>query len=559
MNRTRLFQFLLVILILSINGAVLFSHQTTLLNWFNTDDAFYYFKVAQNIVEGRGVTFDGIALTNGFHPLWMVVILPIFSLSQYSLILPLRLVIALQALLSVGASIMMFNMFRRHASETVSFVVALVWVLLPQIYDIASKGGTEAGLNVFILTLFWAQLSQVVTKFSPSQFNLRNIASLGALAALVFLTRLDQVFLVFLTGGWLLIRLWLASKESIVNFLARWQRWLKVGLAYFAPLTLTLIVYMVSNKLFFGSETPVSGKIKRWWGTLKYTVYGKPPNNFKDFWAEIVSTKSSIGPWSSLTVPYQAFTEWLRGQLTSINGSDFQYANWGISIALVGLLAFLLIRQRDYFLSAFRHLNIVPLFLGCVVHIAYYKLGGYAAQKSWYWIGETMLIVLLAGMHIESMVRQISRPRTLKWTAEVLVLLVAVMLIRPYARQISNNLVNDPPPGEQYYLMRAHWLEENTEPGALIGMTGSGSTGYFIQDRVIVNLDGLISSTVYFILLQNATADEYLASIGLDYVFGNAYILQNSNPYLWNFSGHLETYREFPLRDGAIVLFRFVE
>jgi hypothetical protein len=28
--------------------------------WFTRDDAYYYFKVAQNISEGHGSTFDGI-------------------------------------------------------------------------------------------------------------------------------------------------------------------------------------------------------------------------------------------------------------------------------------------------------------------------------------------------------------------------------------------------------------------------------------------------------------------------------------------------------------------
>ena len=42
--------------------------------WFTRDDAFYYFKVAQNISEGNGSSFDGINLANGYHPLWMVVL-----------------------------------------------------------------------------------------------------------------------------------------------------------------------------------------------------------------------------------------------------------------------------------------------------------------------------------------------------------------------------------------------------------------------------------------------------------------------------------------------------
>ena len=37
------------------------------------EDFYYYLKVAQNISIGAGVTLDGEAITNGFHPLWMIV------------------------------------------------------------------------------------------------------------------------------------------------------------------------------------------------------------------------------------------------------------------------------------------------------------------------------------------------------------------------------------------------------------------------------------------------------------------------------------------------------
>lgn len=47
--------------------------------WFQTDDAHFYFVVARNIVAGNGITFDGIGLSSGFHPLWMLAILPVFA------------------------------------------------------------------------------------------------------------------------------------------------------------------------------------------------------------------------------------------------------------------------------------------------------------------------------------------------------------------------------------------------------------------------------------------------------------------------------------------------
>jgi hypothetical protein len=37
------------------------------------DDAWYYLTIGRNLVDGRGSTFDGTNLTNGYHPLWQAV------------------------------------------------------------------------------------------------------------------------------------------------------------------------------------------------------------------------------------------------------------------------------------------------------------------------------------------------------------------------------------------------------------------------------------------------------------------------------------------------------
>ena len=73
------------------------------LNWFLSDDAFYYYKIAQNIVEGRGSTFDGVNPTNGYHPLWLIICVPIFALARYDLVLPLRIVILVSTALGAAS------------------------------------------------------------------------------------------------------------------------------------------------------------------------------------------------------------------------------------------------------------------------------------------------------------------------------------------------------------------------------------------------------------------------------------------------------------------------
>jgi len=81
------------------------------------------------------------------------------------------------------------------------------------------------------------------------------------------------------------------------------------------------------------------------------------------------------------------------------------------------------------------------------------------------------------------------------------------------------------------YLDGVRRLEEHTNENSLIGMTGGGNTAYFIENRTIVNLDGLINSVEYFKALKNGTATQFLEKMKLDYVYGKPYILQETQPY----------------------------
>lgn len=542
----------LLIIILIPHLFAVFAHQKIILNWFTTDDAFYYFKTAQNIVEGQGITFDGIARTNGFHPLWMILLVPIFTLARYDLILPLRLVIALQALLGLGSALILFQFIRTRCSRWTAFVTALIWAFIPIIYKVVFKGGTEAGLNAFFLVLLWWQYYQVSEKLSQGKINIWRIVALGCLASLTFLSRLDNVCLIFIAGGWLLLRFWRQPGAESVTPISTFKWWLKLGFSYFTPVVTTLGLYLVVNQLYFGSAMPVSGKIKRWWGTLKYTVYGKPPKSVSDFFSEVFSPNDSIGPWAIVISPLNNFRDWYSALAI---GSKFL---WGaVLIALLGMIVFLIIRNRKFVVTTFWHWNLIPLLAGCIIQIIYYKASGHTAQKEWYWMAEMLFVVLLLGIVLETLARGAMKlPQGDKLVAAGALILTAALVI-PYLKTPFQVINYVPSNEEHFYLRRANWLAENTEPNSMIGMTGSGSSGYFVQDRVLVNLDGLISSQEYFVHLQNATADEYLESIGLDYVFGNDYILQRTNPYQWNFENRLEEFRYFEVGDKTLVLFKF--
>jgi hypothetical protein len=532
----KFFQLMIVLFILIPHLLIVFSHQNILIDWFNTDDAFYYYKTAQNVVDGKGFTFDGFGRTNGFQPLWMLVLLPVFFIIRNDLITPLRVVIGLQTLLSLGAALILYRLFQKNCSKPVSFLMALGWSMLPAIHDLTNQGGMESGLNTFFIIVFWSQANQVIEHFSESKKPLRWILGLSGLAVLTLFSRLDNVFFVYLMGAWVILRLWKRPDEKRVF---SWKRLIELGSAYFAPLTLALGGYMLINKVYFGSFMPVSGTIKRWWGTLDYTVYGYPPKDLQAWLGELFSENGNIGPFSGIVKIVQSLKEWISNSWSY----DFLsgQAVFGILIVFFLLLIGLIIYfQRDFVKKIFWKWSLVPIFVSCAFHIAYYKGIGQVAQKQWYWIIENFLVFLIAAILIEGLFRILSQWNYGRVAAISLVVLLTIGIMEPHVGRIKRVLDYSPMGDEHLYLKSVHWLEAHTEPGSIIGMTGAGSTGYFIKDRIIVNLDGLINSVEYFVHLQNATADQYFASIGGDYIFGNAYILQDTNPYLWNFDQRLE-------------------
>src|SRR5215510_4787998 len=128
MKRFPWFEIILVIVVgaISLYGASA-DAQNFSLRWFTRDDAYYYFKVAQNISEGNGSTFDGINKTNGYHPLWMAICIPIFALARFDLILPLRILFLLMSGLSIGTAILLYRLVGKIFAPAIGALAAIYW------------------------------------------------------------------------------------------------------------------------------------------------------------------------------------------------------------------------------------------------------------------------------------------------------------------------------------------------------------------------------------------------------------------------------------------------
>lgn len=639
--------------------------------WFIRDDAYYYFKVAQNISEGRGSTFDGIHPTNGYHPLWLLVCIPIFALARYDLILPLRILAVVTGLLQYGTAIILYRLLRKAISPPVGMLAAAYWLFNSYILLFMYKTGVESGLSLLLLVTLLYMLYKFDTVWSREPRILTKVALIGLTALLTAFGRLDLAFTVIVVGIWVVFRgtaiRYLLPLDAlaiivavVVAFLMRlgfdayydaavsaeimlgaalvvtvpilyilglyespsnwrplrivtrlalavaagsvlvaavllagnalgilppysryvlmlfvafcfiflflirlavyvlrqdrrpsagvrpldmlrasWKRWLREGTVFYGILGSGMGLYMVWNRLAFGTFTPVSGQIKHWWGTFVHSIYGTNATSWLTFFA--INPFSDFNAWAP---PTTAFSDWTNPILYKDAGG---YGNptwqqnfaWILLIAILLVCLVLLIRVKKSTRAVLRA-GMLPLFVGSWLQILAYNVPGYASPKEWYWIAEQLFLVILGAAMLNVAFELLSDhwPR-----ARVLIGLFVVLATARagYAYWRDTRALNpygQTPPGTPYADV-IPVIENATKPGDIIGMTGGGNIGYLMPSRIIVNMDGLINSYQYFQALQTGTGPDYLYNSGMRYVFANPELL-SANPYRGQYEGRLQ-------------------
>jgi hypothetical protein len=538
------FEFVIIAIVLVAHLYVFFAPANNLMSWYTTDDAFYYFKTAQNFGEGRGITFDGFGRTNGFHPLWFIICVPVFLLARIDLVLPLRVIVLVSAALSAGTAILIFRTLKRVVSKYGAMAAALLWIMTVEIHSVTTTLGMESGVNVFTLALLVYLVVDIEIKRGSGRVTTGDIFRAGVAATLAMMARLDNGFTAAAMGLWLMLRLWHTGFDSGDE--SPWKkRWL-VMWNYFAPMAITLGVYMLGSQLYFGTPLPVSGTIKRWWGTLPNTVYGFPVDSFLGYLGNWVTPIPDLGPWSLITRIPHAIARTLQSLFT-FDGDEqtlkfiHRYFVLGVSLVLgVGLAAIIKARWTAVKKNAVV-LALIPFFIGCAFQISAYKATGYVETLRWYWAGEMLWTILAAGVLLGLVISLLEKINIKENTIKLVTGLVGILMLVQFGSYLTGLISYEVLPGEEEaYMAGARALEKYTESGAVIGSTGGGVGGYFIKDRTIVNLDGLINSYEYFHLLRRVKAAEYYDRIGLDYVYGNIYMVTESDPYARNFAGRLE-------------------
>lgn len=537
------FELFLVIGILIAHIYVSLAPANSLMNWFTTDDAFYYFKTAQNIGLGNDISFDGISRTNGFHPLWMVICVPIFLLANTDLILPLRIVILLAGLMNAVTVVLIWRMFKQNKAAFAGVVAALFWAFSIRVHTITVTLGMESTVNALTVTLLVYMAAQLDIKRENGSLRENDFLNLGITAIFTFLSRIDNGFVILAVLLWALFKHFNSMSVAGETKLQAWQRRLKVALLLGLPVGITVGAYLGFNKLYFGTEMPVSGQIKRWWGTLPNTVYGFPVDNYKVFLTHLITPQVNIGPFALATQTPHDIADFIEG-LIKFQGDQKTIHRILVlisSIILMVISGFFIMRNWKRFMRLVDRFYLIPFFIGCMCQITSYKSTTYIETLNWYWVSEMVLVVLTGGVVLDSVIEWMRSKLDNIRLFQAGGVLIGLLIILPYISYIRNLAPYQVDPEfAEAYLGGAHALETYTEPGSTIGTTGGGIVAYFIKDRTIINLDGLINSPEYFQRMRRGKTTEYFDQIGLDYVYGNIYMVTESDPYRRMFSDRVE-------------------
>ncbi len=197
-----------------------------------TDDFYYYLTTAKNFISLGSTTFDKISPTNGFQPLWFLVITSVYFFFQNNIIFNI-IIIFLVFILTFFSYLnfkryLIGNNFSLSESKFVSSLACYLSLFF-------SKNGMEISLAIFFFS--WSLL----------YYN-KNLLIFCLLSFFTFLSRLEFLifYFIFLTDELLI-------KKKIFDFKF-------VSNIFLLPVL--ILLYISSNIYFYGIPVPESGIVK---------------------------------------------------------------------------------------------------------------------------------------------------------------------------------------------------------------------------------------------------------------------------------------------------------
>jgi len=472
------------------------------------DDAYYYYEIARNAALGQGFTFDSLHPTNGFHPLWAWILVPVFYLFPDSIWAPIHISLILSALFTVATAFGIHVFFARRGCHEAGLIGATIWLLNPFTLVLGLRG-LEGPLNTFLIAAVFLSLDTVRRR---AIYTAAEAARLGALMGLCLLARTDNVLLLAA----------LSIVLSIELFKRRaWRDLLLKGALFLATAATVTLPWCVWNLATFGTVVQTSFRSKQ-----MFNLYGQLP-----MWLPAdISGPADVGR----TVAY-AFRN--LGLVAEYNAKYIMGEEWApihdgylllYPLLLVGLGLAVLPRVHGRLRLRFEEYGGAAVGLGsvglfCLFHFGWYALIG-RNYYNWYFLPPVFAFSLFAGQRLGFLKTIAARAGRVA----VALLLAGLVLTTPII--VSKHVSGLERYGDEIQFLTG--VRPRIEPlpsGAKLGAWNAGATGYFASfhypDRYIVNLDGLVNNDIPRYVLESSYEQYLLEKID--------YLIEPPGPMIW--------------------------
>lgn len=445
---------------------------------FVIDDALYYLRVPQNVVAGYGVTYDRQGYTNGFHPLWAALVLPLAMVAGEEHLLLLRMgFLACGVFVALGV-LSLYGLSRRLHWSSAGAVVAVAVLSFPRMDLWLSLMESGPSMGILLLTLYLCHRHELLT---TEGFGLNLL--FGLLMALVFLVRLDQVFIVvmmFVGSLYMRVRMGQSLRKLVRSILAG-------GLLT----TLLVLPYLATNLYYFGNVVPVSG--------LKKHVLADSVIIFMNaaiYPLQAVSNKVELPGWVMAVLLLAAFA--------------------------VGLFVVESMRARGKDVPRICAGGVIPFFaLGVIARFVYLRIfvSHESARVPWYWVPEYVLFSIITGYFVACAVRRFPKQwrSSRAWgnagyAATLGIAAVGTLYVFVDAARLhKDNTTN---------LVNALWAKEHIPSDRLYAMYDSGIFSFFSQFNT-VPLNGLISDVQTMLESKDRRYNDIMKRFNVDYLVVN--------------------------------------
>ena len=452
-------------------------------NIFLVDDSYYCLNISRNIALGNGALCDGIHQTNGFQPLYVLLMVPLYLVFPDDRIMPIHIALTFLSLCNIAIGILIFKLVRNFTNYKAALFSFFLWSFSPYCLTNGINGmeTSLAGL-LFLLSIYY----YIIKIKCAETYSRKRFIYVGCILGLAMLTRIDQLFLLFVICC---DRLWFYCKEYEKCDLR------DLSLELFLMVFFSSLLYApwgYWSYINFGTVIPQSGE----------AIYNISLLNFSTFKfkyllfyltgiiATIIFMVDMLLPVCRLILCYfspQIKTIFLVNLITYIVFLSFLY--FYIKPFFVTQPFFL--RQIYSRIKPFSFLGIFVL----IFFLSYvFRVGGWWYFERYYY-PVFILLILFLGLTFPlfshpvipnkiALKNQVSKFICIgMYMVSVILFLMLTLFFRP-----ENTTAG--------YCKPSQWVNEHLDEKVTLGAFQSGAMSYFVNNRTVINLDGVVNYQV---------------------------------------------------------------